>query len=119
MNSAPEFEVATLKPKTREFLINQIATLSNGVPSAIVESVERLRGANKIDEAYIREIFVHRSGTMYFDAAPLVLSFFAFLVLMRYLNRGMYQFDLYAIFGALSGLMLLVRWFMMRTSRER
>lgn len=103
---------------TREFLLNQVATLSNGVPSAIVESVDRLRGAERIDKAFIRELFVHRSGNLYFDAAPLILSFFAFLVIMRYINRGMYQFDLYAIFGALSGMMLLVRWFMMRTSRN-
>jgi hypothetical protein len=104
--------------RTREFLITRIATLSNGIPSAIVESVERLRGAEHIDESYIREIFVHRSADTFFDATPLILAFFAFLVVMRYINRGMYQFDLYAIFGAISGLMLLVRWFMMRTSRN-
>jgi hypothetical protein len=104
--------------RTREFLITRIATLSNGIPSAIIESVERLRGAEHIDEAYIREIFVHRSADTFFDATPLILAFFAFLVVMRYINRGMYQFDLYAIFGAISGLMLLARWFMMRTSRN-
>ena len=104
--------------RTREFLITRIATLSNGIPSAIIESVERLRGAEHIDESYIREIFVHRSADTFFDATPLILAFFAFLVVMRYINRGMYQFDLYAIFGAISGLMLLVRWFMMRTSRN-
>lgn len=104
--------------RTREFLITRVATLSNGIPSAIVESVERLRGAERIDESYIREIFVHRSADTFFDATPLILAFFCFLVVMRYINRGMYQFDLYAIFGAISGLMLLARWFMMRTSRE-
>lgn len=104
--------------RIRDFLITRIATLSNGVPSAIVESVERLRGAEHIDERYIREIFVHRSAGSFFDATPLILAFFCFLVVMRYINRGMYQFDLYAIFGAISGLMLLARWFMMRTSRE-
>ncbi|MEK8022878.1 MAG: ATP-binding protein [Candidatus Hydrogenedentota bacterium] len=103
---------------TKDFLLNQIATLSSGVPSAIVESADRLRGAERIDKSYIRELFVHRSGNSYFDAAPLILTFFAFLIIMRYINRGMYQFDMYAIFGALSGMMLLVRWFMMRTSRS-
>jgi hypothetical protein len=110
--------VQTIDKETHDFLLNQIATLSNGVPSAIVESVDRLRGAERIDRPYVRKLFVHRSGNTYFDAAPLILSFFAFLVIMRYINRGMYQFDLYAIFGALSGMMLLVRWFMMRTARN-
>lgn len=104
--------------RTRDFLVTRIATLSNGIPSAIIESVERLRGAERIDESFIREIFVHRSADTFFDGTPLILAFFVFLVVMRYINRGMYQFDLYAIFGALSGLMLLVRYFMMRTSRE-
>lgn len=104
--------------RTKDFLITRIATLSNGIPSAVIESVDRLRGAEKIDERYIRELFVHRSADTFFDATPLILAFFAFLVVMRYINRGMYQFDLYAIFGALSGMMLLARWFMMRTSRE-
>ncbi len=104
--------------RARDFLVTRIATLSNGIPAAVVESVERLRGVDLIDEAFIRKIFVHRSADTYFDATPLILAFFAFLIVMRYINRGMYQFDLYAIFGALSGLMLLVRWFMMRTSRN-
>lgn len=104
--------------RTREFLVTRIATLSNGMPSAIIESVDRLRGAERIDASFIREIFVHRSADTFFDATPLILTFFAFLIVMRYINRGMYQFDMYAIFGALSGLMLLMRWFMMRTSRE-
>lgn len=110
--------VQAIDKETHDFLLNQIATLSNGVPSAIVESADRLRGAERIDRSYIRQLFVHRSGNTYFDAAPLILSFFAFLVIMRYINRGMYQFDMYAIFGALSGMMLLVRWFMMRTARS-
>ena len=110
--------VQTIDQTTHDFLLNQVATLSNGVPSAIVESVDRLRGAERIDKQFVRELFVHRAGNIYFDATPLILSFFAFLVIMRYINRGMYQFDLYAIFGALSGMMLLARWFMMRTSRS-
>lgn len=103
---------------SRDFLLNQTATLSNGVPSAIVESIERLRGAERIDRSFVRDLFVHRAGNYYFDAAPLILTFFVFLVVMRYINRGMYQFDLYAIFGALSGFGLIIRWFMMRTSRS-
>lgn len=104
--------------RARDFLVNRVATLSNGIPAAVVECIERLRGVERIDEAFIRKIFPHRAADTYFDATPLILAFFAFLIVMRYINRGMYQFDLYAIFGALSGLMLLVRWFMMRTSRN-
>jgi hypothetical protein len=109
----------TIDEGAQDFLLNQVATLSNGIPSAVVESVDRLRGAEKIDRNFIRELFVHRSGNSYFDAAPLILSFFVFLVVMRYINRGMYQFDMYAIFGALSGFTLIIRWFMMRTARNR
>jgi hypothetical protein len=103
---------------TYDFLLNQVANLSNGVPSAVAESADRLCGAERIDKQFVRDLFVHRSSNIHFDAAPLILSFFAFLIVMRYINRGMYQFDMYAIFGALSGMMLLARWFMMRTSRS-
>lgn len=104
---------------TREFLINQVVNLSNGVPAAVVEIVEReLTGAERIDADYVRDLFAHRAGDCFVDATPAVLVVFVFLVVMRYVNRGMYQFDMYALFGALSGFMLIVRYFMYRGARE-
>lgn len=111
--------LAAMKASTRDFLINQTAVMSSGIPLAIVESVERLRGAERIDRNFVRELFVHRSGNLYFDATPLWLGVFVFLVFMRYISRGMYQFDMYAVFGALSGVMLLARWWMSKTSQDR
>ena len=103
---------------TRAFLVKRLATLANGIPAAVIETVERLKGADKIDAPYIREILGHRSGERFIDGTPVLLCLFVFLVVMRYVNRGMYQFDMYAIFGALSGFMLLVRYFMTRGNRE-
>jgi hypothetical protein len=103
---------------TRAFLVNQLAVLSNGFPEAVVNLAERLKGAERIDERYIREIDPHRAGARTIDGSFILLAVFVLFIALRYLNRGMYDFQMYAFWGAMSGVFLLVRYWMFRLSRE-
>lgn len=103
---------------TRAFLVNQLAVLSSGIPEAVVDRVERLRGADRIDAAYVREIDPHRAGGRNIDGSFVVIGLFVVFIVLRYLNRGMYDFQMYAFWGAMSGVMLIARYWMMRVSRE-
>ena len=90
--------------RTREFLLRHIATLSNGSPRAVVEGVSRLRGAERIDENYVRNIPPHRSGASLGDATPMLLLLGLVFLIARLYARGMYMLDAWAIFGSFAAL---------------
>jgi len=103
---------------TREYLLNRVVTESAGIPLAIVETIQRLKGADRIDIGFVRGMFIHEAREQFIDGAPVILTFLVTLMILKFVNRGMYRFDMYAIFGGIGALGILIRYFMLRGSRD-
>ena len=107
-----------LKLKCKAFFINQVVANTSGIPLSIVETIKRAKMKGTITRRYVREMFVHGSGIKEVDASPFIILIFAFFVVMRFVYRGFGEYQGYALFGALTGLGVFVRYLLYRQARR-
>ncbi len=107
-----------LRLKCRNFFINQVVSNTSGIPLSIVETINRAKTQKTITRSYIREMFIHGSGIKEVDASPFVILIFAFFVVMRFVYRGFGEYQGYALFGALTGIGMFVRYLLYRQARR-
>jgi DNA polymerase III delta prime subunit len=105
--------------KHRQFFINQVLISTNGIPLSIVETINRAKTRKKLTKNYIREMFIHASGIKEIDASPFVIFVFALFIVMRFIYRGFGEYQGYALFGALTGLAVFVRFLIYRQMRRK
>jgi chromosomal replication initiation ATPase DnaA len=107
-----------LRTKYRDFFINQVVTNTSGIPLSIVETINRAKTQKLVTKQYIREMFIHGSGVKEVDASPFVILLFAFFIVMRFVYRGFGEYQGYALFGALTGIGIFIRYMMYRQARR-
>lgn len=107
-----------LKIKCHQFFINQIVSNTSGIPLSIVETINRAKTKPTITKSYVREMFIHGSGIKEVDASPFVILIFSFLIVMRFIYRGFGEYQGYALFGALTGIGIFIRYLLYRQSRR-
>jgi chromosomal replication initiation ATPase DnaA len=107
-----------LKVKNRAFFTNQVAANTSGIPLSIVETVNRAKVQKQVTNTYVREMFIHGSGIKTVDASPFIILLFAFFIVMRFVYRGFGEYQGYALFGALTGLGVFVRYLIYRQARQ-
>jgi len=107
-----------LRVKCRDFFINQVVTNTSGIPLSIVETIDRAKTQKIITRSYVREMFIHGSGIKEVDASPFVILIFAFFVVMRFVYRGFGEYQGYALFGALTGIGVFIRYLLYRQARR-
>ena len=107
-----------LRVKNRAFFINQVTANTSGVALSIVETVNRAKSQKQVTNTYVREMFIHGSGIKTVDASPFVILLFAFFVVMRFVYRGFGEYQGYALFGALTGLGIFVRYLIYKQARR-
>jgi chromosomal replication initiation ATPase DnaA len=105
--------------KHREFFINQVLISTAGIPLSIVETINRAKTRKKLTKNYIREMFIHQSGIKEIDASPFIILVFALFIVMRFIYRGFGEYQGYALFGALTGLAVFVRFLIYKQMRKR
>jgi hypothetical protein len=96
------------------FFLNQIVAHANGVPLAILETINRLPMNQPVSRAQTRELFIHGSGVKEIDATPLVVLVFSLFIVLRFIARGFSDYQAYAMFGALGGIGLFIRYLIYR-----
>ena len=99
-----------LRLKCRDFFINQVVANTSGIPLSIVETISRAKTQKIITKPYVREMFIHGSGIKEVDASPFVILIFAFFIVMRFVYRGFGEYQGYALFGALTGIGVFIRY---------
>jgi hypothetical protein len=107
-----------LRVKCRDFFINQVVANTSGIPLSIVETINRAKTQKTITKSYVREMFIHGSGIKEVDASPFVILIFAFFIVMRFVYRGFGEYQGYALFGALTGLGIFIRYLIYKQSRR-
>lgn len=107
-----------LRVKCRDFFINQVVANTSGIPLSIVETLNRARTKKIITKSYVREMFIHGSGIKEVDASPFVILIFAFFIVMRFVYRGFGEYQGYALFGALTGMGVFIRYLLYRQARK-
>lgn len=107
-----------LRVKCRDFFINQVVANTSGIPLSIVETINRAKTQKVITKSYVREMFIHGSGIKEVDASPFVILIFAFFIVMRFVYRGFGEYQGYALFGALTGIGMFVRYLLYRQARR-
>jgi len=107
-----------LKVKCHQFFINQIVSNTSGIPLSIVETINRAKTKPTITKSYVREMFIHGSGIKEVDASPFVILIFSFLIVMRFVYRGFGEYQGYALFGALTGIGIFIRYLLYRQTRR-
>jgi len=107
-----------LRVKCRNFFINQVVANTSGIPLSIVETINRAKTQKAVTKSYVREMFIHGSGIKQVDASPFVILIFAFFIVMRFVYRGFGEYQGYALFGALTGLGIFVRYLLYRQARR-
>lgn len=107
-----------LKIKCPDFFINQVVANTSGIPLSIVETINRAQQKGTITRSYVREMFIHGSGLKEVDASPFVILIFAFFIVMRFVYRGFGEYQGYALFGALTGIGIFVRYMLYRGMRR-
>jgi len=105
--------------KHRQFFINQVLISTGGIPLSIVETINRAKTRKKLTKNYIREMFIHQSGIKEIDASPFIILIFALFIVMRFIYRGFGEYQGYALFGALTGLAIFVRFLIYKQMRKR
>ena len=105
--------------KHRQFFINQVLISTNGIPLSIVETINRAKTRKKLTKNYIREMFIHASGIKEIDASPFIILIFALFIVMRFIYRGFGEYQGYALFGALTGLAVFIRFLIYKQMRRR
>jgi len=105
--------------KHRQFFINQVLVSTNGIPLSIVETINRAKTRKKLTKNYIREMFIHASGIKEIDASPFIILIFALFIVMRFIYRGFGEYQGYALFGALTGLAVFIRFLIYKQMRRR
>lgn len=107
-----------VRVKCRDFFINQVVANTSGVPLSIVETINRAKTQKIITKPYVREMFIHGSGIKEIDASPFVILIFAFFIVMRFVYRGFGEYQGYALFGALTGIGIFIRYMLYRQTRR-
>jgi len=107
-----------LRVKCRDFFINQVVANTSGIPLSIVETINRAKTQKTITKSYVREMFIHGSGIKEVDASPFVILIFAFFIVMRFVYRGFGEYQGYALFGALTGLGIFIRYLIYKQARR-
>lgn len=107
-----------LRVKCRDFFINQVVANTSGVPLSIVETINRAKTQKLVTKSYVREMFIHGSGVKEVDASPFVILIFAFFIVMRFVYRGFGEYQGYALFGALTGIGIFIRYLLYRQARR-
>lgn len=107
-----------LRVKCRDFFINQVVANTSGIPLSIVETLNRAKTQKVITRSYVREMFIHGSGIKEIDASPFVILIFAFFIVMRFVYRGFGEYQGYALFGALTGIGIFIRYLLYRQARR-
>ena len=107
-----------LKIKCPGFFINQVVANTSGIPLSIVETINRAKQKGTVTRAHVREMFIHGSGIKEVDASPFVILLFAFFIVMRFVYRGFGEYQGYALFGALTGIGVFVRFMLYRQMRR-
>jgi len=105
--------------KHKQFFINQVLLSTGGIPLSIVETINRAKTRKKLTKNYIREMFIHQSGVKEIDASPFIILIFALFIVMRFIYRGFGEYQGYALFGALTGLAIFLRFLIYKQMRRR
>lgn len=108
-----------LKPQDPVFFLNQVVSHSGGVPLAIHETITRLPSNQPVSRVQIRELFIHGSGVKQIDATPLIILIFSLFIVLRFIARGFSDYQAYALFGALGGIGLFIRYLIYRQYARR
>ncbi len=107
-----------VRVKCRDFFINQVVANTSGIPLSIVETINRAKTQKIVTKSYVREMFIHGSGVKEVDASPFVILIFAFFIVMRFVYRGFGEYQGYALFGALTGIGIFIRYLLYRQARR-
>lgn len=107
-----------VRVKCRDFFINQVVANTSGIPLSIVETINRAKTQKIVTKSYVREMFIHGSGIKETDASPFVILLFAFFIVMRFVYRGFGEYQGYALFGALTGIGIFIRYLLYRQARR-
>ena len=76
------------------------------------------RGKVVKQKAVLKTLDKPAAGVKEVDASPFIILIFAFFVVMRFVYRGFGEYQGYALFGALTGLGLFVRYMLFRQARK-
>ncbi len=106
-----------LEVESKDFLINRIAANTSGIPLSIEETTLRLAAKGKITSRDVRDMFIHGSGVKEVDASPFIILIFSLFIVMRFVYRGFGEYQGYALFGALTGVGMFVRYLIGRQGK--
>ena len=70
------------------------------------------------DVLFFSYLTIHGSGVKEIDGTPLVILVFSLFIVLRFIARGFSDYQAYAMFGALGGIGLFIRYLIFRQYRR-
>lgn len=104
-----------------KLFMSKVPSVSKGIPLAAQQLCKKASNhTRKVSISFIREnLKDHGASVKFIDATYLFIGLFGVIMAMRYISRGMGSMDAYTFWGAMSGLLLVVRLLMFRSMSKR
>jgi len=105
----------------QKLFLSKVTSNAKGIPLAALELCKKASNhTRKVSINFIRQnIRDHGASVKFIDATYLFIGLFGLIMAMRYISRGMGSMDAYTFWGAMSGILLVVRMLMMRSMTKR
>jgi replication-associated recombination protein RarA len=100
-----------------KLFMSKVPDNAKGIPLAAIELCKKASNhTRKVSISFIREnLRDHGASVKFIDATYLFIGLFGIIMAMRYISRGMGSMDAYTFWGAMSGILLVVRLLMFRS----
>jgi replication-associated recombination protein RarA len=112
--------IAFQNQAVKRVFIYKTVQAAGGVPLAAIDICKDAKGTNQVTKTFVAKIKPHDSAVKYIDATPLFIIALAFILALRYLSRGMGNYDAFILTSSIGifcytvGRFLIFRYFSQR-----
>jgi hypothetical protein len=116
-----DYNIQFADKSAMKLFMGKVISNSCGIPLAALQLCRKASNhTRKVSINFIREhLRDHGASVKFIDATYLFIGLFGVIMAMRYISRGMGSMDAYTFWGAMSGILLVVRLLMFRSMRKR
>jgi replication-associated recombination protein RarA len=120
MLAIKDYNIQFADKSAMKLFLGKVISNSKGIPLAAMQLCQKASNhTRKVSVNFIREhLRDHGASVKFIDATYLFIGLFGVIMAMRYISRGMGSMDAYTFWGAMSGILLVVRLLMFRSMKR-
>jgi replication-associated recombination protein RarA len=115
-----DYNIQFADKSAMKLFLGKVTSNSKGIPLSALQLCKKASNhTRKVSVNFIREhLRDHGASIKFIDATYLFIGLFGVIMAMRYISRGMGSMDAYTFWGAMSGILLVVRLLMFRSMKR-